>query len=432
MGWLIQRRAPDGRRQMQRVAVTVVAAMLVAYAARAAAVEDAAFPPGATVEELLVLAHRLSPALAARALESDAASARVDAAGALDDPLLTITSDEDRDEHGSRQNKMIYGVEQEIPLWGKRALRRGIAVAEADGAQARQRQALLDLDAEIKIAFAAYYRASRALRIQDDVHALLHTVAESAQGRYAQGLGTQAEAIQAEVDKSRLLLERQRLERDRRLAAARLNTLVARPAGAALADPVALRPIPRADELTPDQLLERVRQNNPLVATAAAEITAAEADRQLVERSWYPDITLGAAAIQREDAADGFIVSAGIRVPLQWGLREAQAREATAKLGAARSRRDSELLALEGSLAAALADLDAARQSGAVLTHELTPQVEAAYQSALTAYQLGRGSLTAVLEAAHHVQEVQLEGLAIEEQTETAIATIERIIGGEL
>lgn len=424
-------RAPDGRRPLQLAGVVIAAALLLASAAHAGPAEGTS-PPGATVDELLVLAHQLSPALAARALESDAAAARVDTAGALDDPLLTITSDEDRDDHGTRKNKMIYGVEQEIPLWGKRDLRRGIAVAEADGAQARQRQALLDLDAEIKIAFAAYYRASTALRIQDDVHALLHTIAESARGRYAQGLGTQADAIRAEIEKSRLLLERQRLERDRRVAAARLNTLLARPAGAALADPAELRPLPKAGELTLDYLLAQARQNNPQVATAAAEIAAAEGDRRLVERSWYPDLTLGAAAIQRQDGADGFIVSAGIRVPLQWGLRRAQAREATAKLGAARTRRDGELLELEGSLEAALADLDAARQSGAVLTNELTPQVTAAYQSALTAYQLGRGDLTAVLEAAHHVQEVQLAGLASEEQTETAIATIERIIGGEL
>lgn len=416
---------------MQRIGGVLAAALLFASAAHAGPAEETS-PPGATVDELLLIAHRLSPALAARALESDAATARVDAAGALEDPRLTITSDEDRDDHGSRKNKMIYGVEQEIPLWGKRDLRRGIAVAEADGAQARQKQAGLELDAEIKIAFAAYYRTSRALSIQDDVHALLHTVSESAQGRYAQGLGTQADAIRAEVEKSRLLLERQRLERDRRVAAARLNTLLARPAGAALAEPVELRPLPKSDELTLDHLLELARQNNPQVATAAAEITAAEGDRQLVERSWYPDITLGAGAIQREDGADGFIVSAGIRVPLQWGLRKAQAREATAKLGAARLRRDDELLELEGSLESALADLDAARQSGAVLTDELTPQVTAAYQSALSAYQIGRGDLTSVLEAAQHVQEVQLEGLANEEQSETAIATIERIIGGEL
>lgn len=431
MASVVKRRVAERRTQLALVAAAIGAALLLAPAARADPAEGTS-PPGATVDELLVIAHRLSPALAARALESDAAAARVDTAGALDDPLLTITSDEDRDDHGARKNKMIYGVEQEIPLWGKRDLRRGIAVAEADGAQARQRLALLDLDAEIKIAFAAYYRASHALSIEDEVHALLHTVSESAQGRYAQGLGSQADAIRAEVEKSRLVLERQRLERDRRVAAARLNTLLARPPGAALADPVELRPLPKADELTPDHLLELARQNNPLVATAAAEIAAAEGDRQLVERSWYPDITLGAAAIQREDGADGFIVSAGIRVPLQWGLRRAQAREATAKLGAARTRRDGELLELEGSLEAALADLDAARQSEAVVTNELTPQVMAAYQSALTAYQLGRGDLTSVLEAAHHIQEVRLEGLTVEEQSETAIATIERIIGGEL
>lgn len=431
MAAVTDRRAPDGRRPMQRVGVVIAAALLLAPVAHAGPAEGTS-PPGATVDELLEIAHRLSPALAARALDSEAATARVDAAGALEDPRLTITSDEDRDEHGSRKNKMIYGVEQEFPLWGKRDLRRGIAVAEADGAQARQRLALLELDAEIKIAFAAYYRATIALRIQDEVHALLHTVAENAQGRYAQGLGTQADAIRAEVEKSRLVLERQGLERDRRVAAARLNTLLARPPGAALADPVELRPPPKADELALDHLLELARRNNPLVATAAAEIAAAEGDRQLVERSWYPDITLGAAAIQREDGADGFIVSAGIRVPLQWGLRRAQARDATAKLGAARTRRDGELLELEGSLEEALADLDAARQSDAVLTNELTPQVTAAYQSALTAYQLGRADLTSVVEAAHRVQEIRLEGLTVGEQSETALATIERIVGGKL
>lgn len=431
MASVMDRRAPDGRPHMPLLAVVTAAVLVLAFAVRAEPTESAT-PPGATVDELLEMAHQLSPALAARALESDAATARIDAAGAFEDPQLTVTSDEDRDEHGSRKNKMIYGIEQEIPLWGKRDLRRGIAVAEADGAQARQRLTQLELDAEIKIAFATYYRATSALRVQDEVHALLHTVSESAQERYAQGLGTQADAIQAEVEKSRLVLERQRLERDRRVAAARLNTLLARPAGAALADPVELRPLPKAAKLALDHLLERARQNNPMVASAAAEIAAAEGDRQLVARSWYPDLTLGAGAIQREDGADGFIVSAGIRVPLQWGLRQAQAREATAKLGAARSRRESELLELEGSLEAALADLDAARQSEAVLTNELTPQVMAAYQSALTAYQLGRGNLTSVLEAAHHVQEVRLEGLTVEEQSETAIATIERVIGGEL
>lgn len=130
MASVVKRRVAERRTQLALVAAAIGAALLLAPAARADPAEGTS-PPGATVDELLVIAHRLSPALAARALESDAAAARVDTAGALDDPLLTITSDEDRDDHGARKNKMIYGVEQEIPLWGKRDLRRGIAVAEA-------------------------------------------------------------------------------------------------------------------------------------------------------------------------------------------------------------------------------------------------------------------------------------------------------------
>src|SRR4051812_45756226 len=122
-------------------------------------------PPGATLDELLAIAHRLSPTLAARALEVDAAAARVRVAGALDDPTLRITSDEDRGSHGQRLNKMIYGVEQEFPLWGKRELRRRVAEAEADSVRAQERVAALELDARIGVAFAQFYQASRSFKI---------------------------------------------------------------------------------------------------------------------------------------------------------------------------------------------------------------------------------------------------------------------------
>ena len=50
--------------------------------------------PGATLEEVLTIARRLSPELAARALDTEAAQARVAIAGSLADPTLRITSDE--------------------------------------------------------------------------------------------------------------------------------------------------------------------------------------------------------------------------------------------------------------------------------------------------------------------------------------------------
>jgi outer membrane protein, heavy metal efflux system len=425
--------SPPRRRLGRALAAGLAASVLAVPGARAAGPEAGdGRPLGATVDGLLAATRRLSPELAAGALDAEAAAARVEVAGALDDPMLRVTSDEDRDEHGRRLNKMVYGVEQEFPLWGKRELRRRVAEAEADGARARERAIALDLDERVKVAFARYYRAAQALRVERDVHDLLHAVGQAAQARYAQGLGGQPDAIRAGIERSRLALEQADLERDRREAEARLNALTARPAGAALAEPEALRPLPAADALRLDDLLERVRRGSPPLAAADADVAAAEGGRRLVERSWYPDLSLGASAIQREAGPAGYMLTAGLRLPLQWGLRRAQAREASARLGAARARQDGVLLGLRGDLEAALATLEAARRTEALLGSELAPQATAAYRSALTAYQLGRGDLAPVLEAAHQSQGVRLDLLAVQEREQTALAELERLAGGEL
>jgi outer membrane protein TolC len=388
--------------------------------------------PGASVDELLVVVRRQNPELAARALETEAALAKASAAGSLDDPMLRITSDEDRDPGGRRLNKMIYGVEQEFPLWGKRQLRADIARAEAAGARGRERATAEELKARVKTAFARYYLASRSIAVTHELHDLLHAISRAAQTRYAQGVGTQADAIRAEAERTRLALELSSLERERNAAKARLNALLTRPAGAPLAEPKELRPVPGPERLRVDRLLDLARQTSPSVETASAEITAAEGGRKLVDKSWYPDVTLGAAAIQREDGPPGFMASIGVRVPLQWGLREAQAREASARAGAARAKLDAALLEIQGGLDEALAALKETRNVEGLLTTSLRPQSEAAYRSALTTYQLGRGDLTAALEAAHRVQEVKLELLKVHAEQQTLLAAIERLIGADL
>ncbi len=88
--------------------------------------------PGASLDGVLAIARRLSPELAARALEVEAAQARVEIAGSWNDPTLRVTSDEIDRTGGPRQNKMIYSVEQDIPLWGKLDLKRDAARAEVD------------------------------------------------------------------------------------------------------------------------------------------------------------------------------------------------------------------------------------------------------------------------------------------------------------
>ncbi len=412
--------------------ITIVMGITLTAVVAAWPVQASDSIPGASVDELLVMARQLNPELAAMALESEAALAKATAAGALDDPMFRITSDEVDRTGGNRINKMIYSVEQEFPLWGKRQLRREIAQAEAAGVRSQQQLAAIELDARIKTVFAQYWRATREVEVTHDVHALLHSVAQSAQSRYAQGIGLQSDAIRSALERSRLDLALAAIERDKRIAHGQLNALLARPPGAPLAEPVALSPLPSASVLSIDSLLDRARQNNPMLASAAYEITAAEASRRLIEKNRYPDISLGVGAIDREDGPAGVMASAGIRVPLQWGLRKAQISEASTRAAAAQSRRDAALLQLQGGLEEALAGLQAARQTETLLTTSLQPQAQAAYRSALSGYQVGRSDLTAVLEAAHRTQEIRLELLKAQAEQQALLADIERIIGGSL
>ena len=168
-----------------------------------------------------------------------------------------------------------------------------------------------------------------------------------------------------------------------------------------------------------------------MLATARAEIEAAEGERRLVDKSWYPDVTLTLGANDLADIGSRVTGTVGIKVPLQWGVREAQAREATAKKGAAQLRQEAADLKISSEMQSALASLDRAQRTENLLRHGLSQQSDAAYQSALASYQQGRGDLTPVLDAARRRLEIRIETLQVETEAQTAFAAIERLVGAE-
>src|SRR5262249_779351 len=128
-------------------------------------------PLGATLESVLVAGRQLNPALRAAALETSAAAAKAPGADPLDHPTPS-------DSYQYYRNPNVFSghsimVTQAFPLWGKRDLRREAAVADLDAARGREQAARDTLDERIKIAFAQYYVASRALAVNQEVIAVV-------------------------------------------------------------------------------------------------------------------------------------------------------------------------------------------------------------------------------------------------------------------
>ena len=272
-------------------------------------------PLGATVESVLLAGRQLNPALRAAALETATAAAKAAGADALDDPMIS-------DSYQYYRNPNVFSghaimVTQAFPLWGKRDLRREAALADLDAMRGREQAARDALDERIKVAFAQYYVASRALAVNREVIAVTRGMRAAAEVRYGAGQGDQAAVIKALGEETAVEIEAARLEGDRAAARELLNALLARPASAPLAEPLRSRRVPAAN-LSTASLVERARGGSPALAASGAEVDAARTRTALAEKAWYPDLTVGAGPlIQTNNRPPGVAATVGLNIPFR-------------------------------------------------------------------------------------------------------------------
>jgi len=394
---------------------------------QANAQETGASQIGATVESVLDAARYLSPNLRAAALSTSAASARADRADALDDPTLSAQTMQVPGNRASMDQTTIL-LQQDIPLWGKLGLRKSAALATLDAARGEEAATAAELNEKIEVTFASYYKASKALAINTDVARISTDMAKVAASRYGQAVGSQADGLAAQAEVTRASIERVRLKRELSIAAAQLNGLLARSPDAPLAEPERLRDLPHPVPGI-NALLDRLRSANPDLLAQDARVRSAEAQRDLAEKAWYPDITLGAGP-QTNYGSIGYAATVGIKIPLQRGAKESAEEEADANLGAEQARLAGRSAEVESELSQALAALSAAEEIGLARREQLVPQLNAAYKSSLAEYANGRGDLTMTLDAVHRLHDTQIDLLDTDVEGQVALAMIERLIGG--
>ncbi len=406
----------------------IVAAFLPAAMPARAQPADPAL--GTDVEGLRAAGRRLSPALRAAALDTEATAAKASGADALDDPTITDSYTYYKDPNVFSAHTVM--LSQAFPLWGKRSLRRQAALADLAAGRGQERAAADQLDEGIKVAYARYFVASRDLAVNLEVLALARQLRAAAAIRYAQGAGDQLSTIQALGEETTAKLEAVRLQGERDIARAQLNALVGRPAEAPLASPMHARPMP-ASQPGLAALAERARAGNSALSADNAAVTAARTRSTLAEKASYPDVTVGAGPlVQTNNRPVGFSATVGLNIPLPWGREAAGRREAAAQLGASQQRYDAARREIEGALGEALAKLRAAQATQALLRREAEPQARAALRTILAGYGQGRGDLSAAVVAERQVHDIELRLLLAELDEQVEVAAIERLIGSDL
>jgi outer membrane protein, heavy metal efflux system len=373
-----------------------------------------------------------NPSLAQMVAAWQAAQARYPQVTSLDDPMFAVWAAPGA--WGSNEVRGGYRIEasQKLPFCGKLALRGDSALAEASAAGHDVSDMRLQLAEAARTAFYDYYLAERGLEVNAEGLDLLRKFKQNAETRYKTGLVPQQDILQADVEIGRAQERRLGLEQMRKVAIARINTLMHLPPDAALPpvpkDVALPEPVPDAAALRASALSRR-----PDLAAIAERIRAEEAALGLAHKEFYPDVELMAAydTFWQERPLQW---QGGVRLnlPVYRDRRRAQVAEAEAKLAQRRAELARQADQVNYQVQEAFEKARQGEQSVALYAKTILPAAKANVEAAQAAYVTGKIPFLSLIEAQRN--QVGLRDRYYETVADyfRRRATLERVIGGPL
>jgi outer membrane protein TolC len=374
-----------------------------------------------------------NPSLAQMVAAWQAASARYPQVTSLDDPMFGATIAPAS--FGSNAVEAGYRLElsQKLPFCGKRELRGQGALAEASAAGRDVDDMRLQLIESARIAYYDYFMVERALVVNDEGLRLLREARTNAETRYRTGLVPQQDIFQADVEIGRQRERRLTLERMRKLAVARLNTLLHLPPDAPL--PPAPDQLSLGEALPPAESLRSLAvAQRPDLKALADRLMAEQASLALARKEFYPDVEVMAAydTIMGNGPTRDLAPQLGARVnlPFRHERRYAAVAEAEARI----SQRQAELARLidqvHYQVQEAYEQVIESQEATGLYEESILPASSENVKAAQAAYLTGRTPFLSVIEAQRN--QVMLRERAYETLADyfRRRATLERAVGG--
>jgi outer membrane protein TolC len=406
-------------------------AFAICVVARAASASDA---PGLTLQAALDEALRNNPELIAIRAAVDAERHHAPHERALMPPMLEAQIWRwPLDAINPSRATYMFVAQQDLPGFGKRALRERLATADAEVASAGLVARARDIVADVRRTYAELFVSRRTVDVADERLALLRQLAEASQIRYAAGKTTQQDVLKAVVEISRLHADRTMDDERARMAAARLNALLGRDPGAEIGmlavprEQVALRPVAALQALA----IER----QPDLAVSRAEIARAEAALAVADSARKPDFFVKGGYMAMGGERDALTASVGMTWPgAPWARKgiDAARRQARASVTAARARLDAEANRVRLMVQEAYIRAESAAERAALLRTSVVPQSTQALDVSRVGYQADRGEFIEIVDNQRVLAEARLGYYRALSELEQARADLERAAGAAI
>jgi len=384
---------------------------------------------------LLDEATRSNPDIQATRLGWQAATQVPSQVSTLPDPQVTLqhfSVGSPRPFAGYSNSDFAYigfGISQDLPYPGKLKLRSEAAQQDAAISRNKVEAVRRSVLQQVKEAYYQIAYVQQTLEVLDRNGKLLEQVEKIADGRYRVGEGSQQDILKSQLERTKLLREVAHHHELMNSQQALLRKLLNRPPGSPdiSTEPLVETPL----VYTSDELLAKVRTENPEVASQQETVKKQSLQVEIARKDRYPDFSVQYMwQHTAEPFRDYYMLSVSARIPIYRRRKlNPEMTQAVEELNRSRREYESQIQTAYFDVRNQYLAAETASQILKIYREGLIPQALASYQSGLTSYQNGGVDFETLFSCFLDVLNFDGEYWKTLMEHETALARIEQITG---
>jgi cobalt-zinc-cadmium efflux system outer membrane protein len=337
------------------------------------------------------------------------------------------------------QSAKVIGISQQLPFWGKRALRQEVAQYEAESYKWAIEERKLELTRMVKETYYQLWAVDKSMGIVDKNLRILADFVTIAESKYSVGQGVQQDIYKAGLEKSKMLDMQITLQQQRKSLEANLNYLLYRPGNTPVGT-VADFTLPQLT-LSTEQLNETAYEKRPQVKSLVSLANKGQASHRLARKEFYPDFNLSFEYMFKEAIATDMVTDPGynmftlgvtFNLPFQQEKRHAMLAESTSETNMATEELNGLKNNISYTINDTLAQLDRRKKLIELYKGGIIPQAEQSLESAVISYRVSKVDFLTLLDGRMSLFNYERELYESQAEYMMKLAQLEAAVGTEL
>jgi outer membrane protein TolC len=337
------------------------------------------------------------------------------------------------------QSAKVIGISQQLPFWGKRAIKQEVADFEAESYKWAIEERKLELTRMVKETYYQIWAVDKNLEIVEKNLRILGDFVTIAESKYSVGQGVQQDIYKAGLEKSKMLDMQINLRQQRKSLEANLNYLLYRPGNTAVG-PVADFELPQLP-LTAERLNQAALETRPQLKSLASLTSKGQASHRLAQKEFYPDFNLSFEYMFKNEISDGmasdpgydmFSLAITFNLPLQQQKRHAMIAESTSETTMATEELNSLKNTISYTIIDTLTQLERRRKLVELYKGGIIPQAEQSLESAVISYRVNKVDFLTLLDGRMSLFTYERELYESQAEYMMGLAKLEAAVGIEL